>query len=66
MLGISLPIASNLGAIEDCAGAAAASGIAGQSAAIVGDVGSDRAEMQWITVDVTNQPMYFTFTYQVI
>jgi len=65
-LGISLPIASNLGAVEDCAGVAAAPGIAGQSAAIVGNIANDRAEMQWVAVDVTNQPMYFTFSYQVI
>ncbi len=65
-LGISLPIASNLGAVEDCAGAAAASGIAGQSAAIIGDAANNRAEMQWVAGDITNQPMYFTFGYQVI
>ena len=65
-LGISLPVVSNFGAIEDCAGAAAASGIAGQSAAIVADTVNDRAQMQWISGDVTNQPMYFTFGYQVI
>ena len=65
-LGISLPIASNLGAAEDCAGSAFASGIAGQGAAIVGDAANDRAQMQWVSGDVTNQPMYFTFTYAVI
>lgn len=65
-LGISLPIASNLGAEEDCAGAAAASGIAGQSAAIRGDAANDRAEMVWRSGDVTNQPMFFAFTYSVI
>lgn len=65
-LGISLPIASNLGALEDCSGAAAASAIAGQSAAIVGDAANNRAEMQWLSGDITNQPMYFTFVYTVI
>lgn len=65
-LGISLPIASNLGAAEDCAGTAFASGIAGQGAAIRGDVANDRAEMAWISADVTNQPMYFIFAYQII
>lgn len=65
-LGISLPIASNFGATEDCAGTAFASGIAGQGAAIRGDAANNRAEMAWVTGDITNQPMYFTFTYQVI
>ena len=65
-LGISLPIASNLGAQEDCAGAAFASAIAGQGAAIRGDAANNRAEMAWVTGDITNQPMYFVFSYVVI
>ena len=65
-LGISLPIASNIGAAEDCAGVAAAPTIAGQSAAILGDATNNRAQMEWIAVDITNQPMYFTFTYAII
>jgi len=65
-LGISLPVASNIGAAEDCAGTAFASGIAGQGAAIIGDAANNRAEMNWIATDITNQPMYFTFQYEVI
>ena len=65
-LGIPLPIASNIGAAEDCAGVAFASGIAGLGAAIIGDAANNRAEMDWISGDVTNQTMSFTFTYQVI
>lgn len=65
-LGISLPVASNIGAQEQCAGTAFASGIAGQGAAIRGDAANDRAEMAWISADVTNQPMYFSFLYRII
>jgi len=65
-LGLSLPIASNLGAPEQCAGTAFAPGIAGQGAAILGDVANDRAQMQWVAVDLTNQAMYFTFSYRVL
>jgi len=65
-LGISLPIASNVGAEEDVGGAAFASGIAGQGAAIRGDAANDRAEMVWISGDITNQNMFFIFQYQVI
>lgn len=65
-LGISLPIASLLTAAEQCAGVAAASGIAGMSAAILGDATNDRAELQYIAVDVTNKAMYFTFTYTLL
>lgn len=65
-LGITLPVTSNFGAIEDCAGVAAASGIAGQVAAIAADTVNDRAKLVYIAVDITNQPMYFNFSYQVI
>lgn len=64
-LGISLPIASNLANANECAGTAASPTIAGQCAAIVGDVANDRATMQWLSGDITNQPMYFTFSYRV-
>lgn len=65
-LGISLPVASNIGAAENCAGTAFAPGIAGQGAAILGDATNDRAQMQWVAVDVTNQAMFFTFSFLVI
>lgn len=65
-LGISLPVASNLGAEEDCAGVAFASGIAMLGAAILGDATNNRAQMQWVSSDVTDQPMYFSFSYQII
>lgn len=65
-LGMSLPIASALTTAQQCAGVAFASAIQQQGAAIVGDAANDRAEVQFIPVDVTNQPYYFTFTYQVL
>lgn len=65
-LGISLPVASNFGAAEDCAGTGAMPTIGAESAAILADTANDRAQMEWIAGDDTNQPMYFSFTYQVI
>lgn len=65
-LGISLPIASNLANSNECAGAAGSSGIAGQVAAIGGDSTNDRAQMVWLSGDVTNTAMYFIFTYRII
>ncbi len=65
-LGISLPIASNFGAEEDCGGTAFATGIAGQGAGIRADAANDRAEMVWVSGDITNQPMYFSFGYQLL
>jgi len=66
VLGISLPLASNIGAVEDCAGTAFANAVAGQGAAIWGDATNDRASMEWVAVDLTNQGMSFTFTYEII
>jgi len=66
VLGISIPIASNFGAAEDCGGTAFATGIAGQGAAVLADAANNRAQMQWIAVDTTNQAMFFIFSYQVI
>lgn len=65
-VGISLPIASNFGATEDCAGTAYCDAIATQGAAIKADAANDRAQMEWIAADITAQDMYFIFTYEVI
>ncbi len=65
-LGISLPVASNFGATEDCAGTAAATAVAGQEAAILADATNDRASMQWTAVDIANRGMFYIMAYQVI
>ncbi len=65
-LGIALPIASNFGAANQCGGTAAAPGIAGQCAGIIGDAANDRATLRWTAVDVTNQAFAFSFTYRII
>ncbi len=65
-LGIDLPVASNFANANECGGTAAASGIAGQVAAIRADVANNRAELVYISGDITNQPMYFSFTYLVL
>lgn len=65
-LGISLPVASDFASSNECGGTAAASGIAGQVAAIRADAANNRAELVFTAGDVTDQPMYFSFTYTVI
>lgn len=65
-LGMSLPIISNIGALEDCAGSAFASGITAQGAAIRGDATNNRAELAYIATDVSNQPMYYNYMYQIL
>lgn len=66
VLGISLPIASNFGAVEDCAGAGASPEVAGLSVAVRANVANDRAELAWVAVDTADRAFYFTFTYQII
>lgn len=66
LLGISLPVSSIFTTANQCGGTAAATAIAGQVAAIRSDAAQARAEVIYNCVDVTNQPMYFTFTYQVL
>lgn len=65
-LGISLPIASDFGAAEDCGGIGAGSTVISESAAIVADATNNRAEMVWITTSLANHAMSFEFQYQVI
>ena len=65
-LGVSLPVASNFANNDECAGAAFASGIAGFGAAVLADPANNRARLQWVAVDITNQPLYFTYTYRIL
>jgi hypothetical protein len=62
----TLPIASNLGAVEDCAGVAFAGGIAGQGAAILGSVANNTAVVNWVAVDTTSKAWSYTLSYQII
>lgn len=65
-LGISLPVPSNFGALEDCGGVACAPGVAGVVAACTADAANDRIELRWQAVDLTNQPLYFIAIYEII
>jgi hypothetical protein len=65
-LGIALPVASNIGAEEDCGGVAFAPGVAGGGAAIKGDAANNRAELIFVANFATNQDMFFSFSYKVI
>ena len=63
---ITLPVASNIGAVEDVAGVAFCGSIAGQGAEVIGVAANNTAKIQWISTDVTSQSWSFTFSYQVI
>lgn len=64
-LGVSLPVASNFGANEDCAGVAHQQA-AQEGGAISADTANDRASLQFLATGTASRTMYFTFTYQVI
>jgi hypothetical protein len=67
-LGISLPIASNLAATEDCSGVATrASGGVSHSGAIIGSAANDRAVLD-MQSDTSGSSLtyYFTFSYEVL
>lgn len=63
---LDLPVASNIGAVEDLAGVAFSGAIAGQGAQISGSVANNTAVFTWVAVDLTSQSWSYTFTYQVI
>lgn len=62
-LGVSLPVASNLGAIEDCAGAGSS---AAESLAVTADIANDRANFQYNAAAAGSVPFYFCFQYQIL
>lgn len=63
---IDLPVASNIGAVEDLAGTAFCGAIAGMGAEILGVVANNTAKIQWISSDIASQSWSYSFTYQVI
>lgn len=68
-LGMSLPIASNFGADEDCAGTAIGethTPAAADACWIKADATNDRASINGDDNDTSPHAHYFTFTYQVI
>lgn len=63
---LTLPVASNIGAVEDLAGTAFCGAIAGMGAAVTGSVANNTAVVSWIASDVTSQSWSYVYSYQVI
>lgn len=63
-IGISLPVASNLAAEQDCCGTACSK--VGDVAAIYADSTNDVAMLEYVSSGTANKSFYFTFTYAVI
>lgn len=64
-LGISLPIASDFSAQEQCAGFIISPGTNGYGQ-IYADATNNRAEAFWVPGADSNQPFFFQFTYRVV
>ncbi len=65
-LDVSLPIASNLSAIENCCGVGVNAEATPQVIAIFGDATNNRATFFWTATSTANRVIYFTFTYLVV
>lgn len=67
-LGISLPIASNFAATENCGGTGhtLANTTAGHAAAIYADATNDRAELDYYETHGAADTLSFSFTYRII
>jgi hypothetical protein len=63
---ITLPVASNLGAVADLAGVAFCGSIAGLGGEVVGVVANDTAQIIWVTRDINSNSWSYIFNYQVI
>ncbi len=66
VMGISLPVASNLGSNADAGGAAVAVSATTEAFAISGDSGNDRATLQGGATITTNHTVAFIFQYRII
>lgn len=65
-LGMSLPIASNLAAQEQCAGTVVGVTALDDALWIEGDATNNRAAIKCTAIGVANHSNYFTFTYLII
>ena len=63
---LSLPVASNIGAVEDLSGIGFCGQIAGMGCAITGSVANDTAVITWVSSDTTAQSWSYTYSYQII
>lgn len=66
IFGISLPIASAFTASDNLGGVAFSGNIAGMGGEVCADQTNDRAQVFWVSGDVTSQAWSYNFTYQVL
>jgi hypothetical protein len=61
----TLPVASNIGAVEDCAGCATCATVT-ESAAISGSVANNTAVFSWTAIGTSSQTWSYTYSYRII
>jgi len=66
IISITLPVASNFGAVGDCAGKAASPDVASMSGGIYADAASDTARLQFVSTDLNQRNWCLDFSYAVI
>ena len=66
LLGISLPLDSNIAAEQDCMGVGAAYTVQSQCGAIVGDLTNNRASYRFLAISNAAHSHGFTFTYELL
>lgn len=66
VLGISLPIASDFTAFQQCGGTAVSRNTIIDAGAITGDITNNRAQLECFTSSLANHQMAFSFMYQIV
>lgn len=67
IIGISLPVASNFGAVTDCSGISNVQNLLGDGGFIEADATNDRAQLRYVAGDTAvSHDHYFMFQYKVI
>lgn len=64
--GISLPVASNLGAVSDLTGVCAANAVISESGGVFADTTNDRANVHFICNSVSSHALFIQFQYKII
>jgi hypothetical protein len=66
VLGVSLPVTSDIAAAQDCGGSANANNVGlGSTPGVFGDETNNRASFQWLTSDIANRTINFHFCCQI-
>lgn len=65
-LELSLPIASDFVSEENCGGVAFCTNVSGMGSAIYAEKNNNTAIFQFLSSDINNMAMFFSFTYRII